>query len=249
MEIISMYNLKGGVGKTTSTHSIASALNELGKKVLVIDIDPQSSLTFLITDAELEVTTKDVLLDNKTLDECILVGESFDYIGSTLELTFAELELNAEYSKEYSLKRAIDASSLEENYDYVLIDCPPSMGVFTLNALTASDSIIIPCQCELLSLKGLSILFEALRIPTKKLNKNLKVRGILPTMLDNRKSVSKSIYDMIKESYDEHRVFTPIRTNSKLCDLGIEKKSIFEIDKKSNGAKDYMDVAKEIVNG
>ena len=97
-------------------------------------------------------------------------------------------------------------------------------------------------------MKGLSILFEALKIPMKKLNKNLKVKGILPTLLDNRKSVSKSIYEMIVETYDEHKIFTPIRSNSKLCDLGIEKKSIFEIDKKSNGAKDYMDVAKEIIN-
>lgn len=249
MEIISMYNLKGGVGKTTSTHSIAAALSELGKRVLVIDTDPQSSLTFLMTDAEIEVSTKDVLLDYKTLEECILVGDKFDYIGSTLELTFAELELNADYSKEYSLKRAIEASSLGDNYDYVLIDCPPSMGVFTLNALTASNSIIIPCQCELLSLKGLSILFEALKIPTKKLNKKLKIKGILPTLLDNRKSVSKGIYSMMLENYDEYKIFTPIRMNSKLADLGIEKKSIFDIDKSSNGAKDYMDVAKEIING
>ena len=244
-----MYNLKGGVGKTTSTHSIASAFSELNKKVLVIDMDPQSSLTFLLTDAEIEDTTKDVLLDDKTLDECILVGEKFDYIGSTLELTFAELELNADYSKEYSLKRAIEVSSIEDNYDYVLIDCPPSMGVFTLNALTASDSIIIPCQCELLSLKGLSILFEALKIPTKKLNKNLKVKGILPTLLDNRKSVSKGIHEMIIENYGDYKIFSPIRINSKLSDLGIEKKSIFEIDRKSNGAKDYMEVAKELING
>lgn len=249
MEIISMYNLKGGVGKTTSTHSLASALSELGKKVLVMDIDPQSSLTFMLTDERLDATTKDLLKESKTVEECIKVGDKFDFIGSTLELTLAEIELNQIYSKESILKLQIDNSSIKDKYDYFLIDCPPSLGIFTLNALTASDSLIIPCQCELLSLEGLNVLFEALKVPKKRLNPKLEIKGILPTLLNNRAGISKDAYEMLIENYSDYKIYTPIRTNSKLGELGIDKKSIYEIDKKSNGAKDYMEVAKEIING
>ncbi len=249
MEIISIYNLKGGVGKTTSTHSIAAGLSEFGKKVLVIDIDPQSSLTFMVTDCKLDATTKDILLDTKTIEQCINVGDKFDYIGSTLELTLSELELNSTWNKENILKQAMEISSIRDKYDYCLIDCPPSMGIFTLNALTVSDSIVIPCQCELLSLEGLNILFQALKVPMKRLNQNLKIRGILPTLLNTRAGISKDAYDMLLENYNDYKIFTPIRTNAKLGELGIDKRSIFEIDKKSNGAKDYLEVAKELING
>lgn len=249
MEIISIYNLKGGVGKTTSTHSIASALSELGKKVLVMDIDPQSSLTFMITNERLDATTKNLLKEDKTVEECIKVGDKFDFIGSTLELTLAEIELNQVYSKESILKNQIENSSIKNKYDYFIIDCPPSLGIFTLNALTASDSLIVPCQCELLSLEGLNVLFEALKVPQKRLNPKLSVKGILPTLLNNRAGISKDAYEMLVENYSDYKVYTPIRTNAKLGELGIDKKSIFEIDKKSNGAKDYLEVAKEIING
>ncbi len=249
LEIISIYNLKGGVGKTTSTHSLAVALKELGKKVLVIDIDPQSSLTFMITDEKLKATTKDVLLELKNVEDSITKGEQFDYIGSTLELTLSELELNNTYNKESILKNQIERSSIHENYDFCLIDCPPSMGIFTLNALTVSDSLIIPCQCELLSLEGLNVLFQALKVPTKKLNQKLKVKGILPTLLNTRAGISKDAYEMLIENYTDYKIYKPIRVNAKLGELGIDKRTIFEIDKKSNGAKDYMEVAREILNG
>ena len=251
MEIISIYNLKGGVGKTTTTHSLASALGEMGKRVLLIDIDPQSSLSFLIGNGNLNGTTKDILTGKKTLVECINKGEYFDYIGSTLELTLAELELNSTWNRENTLRQAFEDSEsyLINIYDYCLIDCPPSMGVFTLNALTASHSVLIPCQCELLSLEGLNVLFQALKVPMQKLNKNLRIRGIIPTLLNNRTKISKEVYEMIMEIYNSYKIFSPIRTNSKLGDLGIENKSIFQIDKKSNGAKDYMQLAKEFIDG
>jgi chromosome partitioning protein len=247
MEIISMYNLKGGVGKTTSTHSLASALSELGKKVLVMDIDPQSSLTFMLTDERLDATTKDLLKESKTVEECIKVGDKFDFIGSTLELTLAEIELNQIYSKESILKLQIDNSSIRDKYDYFLIDCPPSLGIFTLNALTASSDLIIPCECELASLEGLDLLLATLKTPINTLNPDLKILGILPTKLDARKKISKETYEVIKE--EQKNVFTPIRVNSKLSELGINKVSIFKHDPSSNGAKDYLKVAKEIING
>ena len=247
MEIVSIFNLKGGVGKTTTTHSLASALRELGKKVLVIDIDPQSSLTFLITQEEPSRTTRDVLKSSRKLRECITEGEIFDYIGSTLELVLAEQELSHTWNRENALKEAFIESNIENDYDYCLIDCPPSMGVFSLNALTASHSLIIPCQCELLALQGMDILFQAIKVPMMKLNKNLKIRGIIPTLLSGRTKLSKEVYEMLMETYNSYNIFSPVRINSKLADIGIEKKSIFQIDKRSNGAKDYMTIAKEFI--
>lgn len=247
MRIISFLNFKGGVGKTTSTHSIAAALNELKKKVLVLDLDPQGSLTFFSNDKKLAGTTKDILFGEKKLEDCIMEGSSFDYIGSTLKLSMSEMMLNSSYNKEHKLRIAIADSSIEKKYDFVLLDCPPSLSIFSLNALTASTEIIIPCECEVASIEGLEMLMEALEEPIKGLNPNLKIKGILPTKLDGRKNLSKDSYEALKETYDN--VLSPIRVNSKLGELGLEKKTIFQIDKNSNGAKDYLKVAKEIING
>lgn len=247
MRIISFLNFKGGVGKTTSTHSIAAALGELKKKVLVMDLDPQGSLTFFSNDKQLAGTTKDVLFHEKSIDECIMKGKAFDYIGSTLKLSMSEMVLNSSYNKEHKLRLALENSKVNDKYDFVLIDCPPSLSIFSLNALTASNEIIIPCECEVASIEGLEMLMEALQEPIKGLNPRLKIRGILPTKLDARKNLSKDSYEALKVNYDN--ILSPIRVNSKLGELGLEKKTIFEIDKNSNGAKDYLKVAKEIVNG
>lgn len=245
MKIISFLNFKGGVGKTTSTHSIGAGLSKLGKKVLLIDLDPQGTLTFFSTEDVIKSTSRELLFNELPLEECITKCGEFDLIPSNIKLAISELELNAHYGKEFRLKNAISKAKI--NYDYILIDCPPSLSVFTLNALTVSTELIIPCECELASLEGLDLLLATLKTPINTLNPDLNILGILPTKLDARKKISKEAYEVIKE---EHKnVFNPIRINSKLSELGLEKVSIFKHDPSSNGAKDYLKVAKEIVNG
>lgn len=245
---IAVFNLKGGVAKTTTVNSLAAGLVELKNKVLVIDMDPQSSLTYLLTEkgTRLKGTTEDILFQKKSVDECIMQASMYDYIGSTLRLTMVEMELNGKYNKEFILKKALVKSGIEKNYDYIIFDCPPGLGIFSLNALAASDEIIIPCQCELLAMEGVEVLFDALESPMADLNPELIIRGILPTMLDMRKNISKDVYELLNETYDN--VLPPIRTNSKLSELGINKKTIFEVDKNSNGAKDYLKLA-EVIDG
>lgn len=245
MKIISLLNFKGGVGKTTSTHSIGAGLNREGKKVLLIDLDPQGTLTFFSTEEKKEKTAKEMLFHECSVNEAILECEEFDLIPSNIKLATSEIELNSHYGKEFRLKQALE--DLDQKYDYVLIDCPPSLSVFTLNALTASTDLIIPCECELASLEGLDLLLSTLESPIKLLNSSLSIRGILPTKLDKRKKISKEAYEVLREDYEN--VFSPIGVNSKLSELGIEKKSIFMYDSSSNGAKDYMKVTKELIDG
>lgn len=244
MRIISLLNFKGGVGKTTSTHSLGAALSILNKKILLIDLDPQGTLTFfsLSEDQVIGNTTKELLFHEVDAKDCIISGAEFDIVPSNIKLATSELELNAHYGKEFKLAQALD--SLKGVYDYVLLDCPPSLSVFTLNALTASTDIIIPCECELASLEGLDLLLATLETPIKSLNPKLNLLGVLPTKLDGRKKISKEAYEVLKSDYD--KVLTPIRINSKLSELGLTKTSIFDYDKSSNGSKDYLDVAKEI---
>ena len=246
---IAIYNLKGGVGKTTTTSSLAAALGKNGKKVLVMDMDPQSSLTFLVSDRRkpLKGTMEEIYFGRKTVDECIGKGTLFDYIGSTLRLSKGEMELSGKYNREQIIKKAIGKSTIDANYDYVLFDCPPGMGIFALNAIASADSLLIPCQCELLAMEGMGILFELLEEPIENLNPNIEILGILPTRLDGRKALTNDAYEMLKMKYEN--VLEPIRENVRLSELGIDTKSVFEHDPKSNGAKDYMKLAEVILGG
>ena len=247
MKIISFLNFKGGVGKTTSAHSIAAGLKMKGKKVLVIDMDPQGTLTFFSKgERELNGDTREILFHEKTIGEAITNGEEFDFIGSNIKLATSELLLNNGYNKEQKLKKAIDKMAKDYVYDFILIDCPPSLSIFTLNALAASTDLIIPCECELASLEGLELLLDTIREPIEELNDGLNILGILPTKLDIRKNISKEVYEALKETYDN--ILPAIRINSKLSELGLDKTSIFVLDKNSNGAKDYMSVVEVILD-
>ncbi len=247
MRIISFLNFKGGVGKTTSTHSIAAGLNEKGKRILVIDMDPQGTLTFFSKgEKKLNGDTREILFHEKTIVEATTQGEEFDFIGSNIKLATSEILLNNGYNKEQKLKKAIDKIPNNNRYDFILIDCPPSLSIFTLNALAASTDLIIPCECELASLEGLELLLDTIKEPIEELNDNLNILGILPTKLDIRKRISKEVHEALKETYDN--VLPPIRINSKLSELGLDQTSIFVLDKNSNGAKDYMSVVEVILN-
>lgn len=243
-KIISLLNFKGGVGKTTSTHSIGSALSIFKKKVLLVDMDPQGTLTFFSMEDSPNLSVWEVLAEKKDIENCVEKLEEFDLLPSTIELTLAELELNSSYNKEFRLKKAID--KIKDKYDFILIDCPPSLSIFTLNALATSTDLIIPCECELASMEGLNLLLKVLKSPIKHLNPELNLLGILPTKLDGRKKISGEVHEMLLNTHS--KVLPAIRINSKLSEIGIEKISIFKADKSSNGAKDYLNVAKVILN-
>ncbi|MBN1469401.1 MAG: ParA family protein [Fusobacteriaceae bacterium] len=249
METITIYIKKGGSGKTTTTHSLASALTELGKKVLVIDIDPQGSLGFLMSEEENLKDINDVMMNIATIDDSIIKARQFDYIQSSINLTKTERDLASIWDRESILKVALENSNIKNEYDYCLIDCPPDFGTLTLNALTASDSLLIPCQCEPMAIDGLNQFLQILEMSKDSFNPKLEIKGIIPTMLSNKIQVSKEAYEVLNNRFEEYGVFSPVRENAKLKELGVEKKTIFEISKRSFGARDYLKIAKELING
>lgn len=241
--IISIINFKGGVGKTTTTHCVGSGLKEIGKKVLLIDIDPQASLTFTALEGTPKMTIKDLLVDQRDVNDIIIETENFDLIPSNLVLNLAERQLNSKFGIEKLLKKSL--KKLEKEYDYIIIDCPPSMNLFTVNALYASDYILIPCETELLALDGLNLLVQTLEQTQEDLDIKIKNTVVLPTKLDKRKKVSKEICEHLKNNFRVTK--TTIRTCSKLNLLGLDKKSIYQIDNLSTASEDYRNLVKEII--
>lgn len=242
-KIISIINFKGGVGKTTTTHSIGSGLTMKGNKVLLIDVDPQASLTFTALNETPKFTVKDILVDNMNINKVIVETENFDLIPSNLVLNLAERQLISKFGIEKLLKRALE--KLEKSYDYIVIDCPPSMNLFTVNALYASDYVLIPCETELLALDGLNLLIQTLEQTQEDLEVKIKNTLVLPTKLDKRKKVSKEIFEHLKENFKTTK--TTIRTCSKLNLLGLDKKSIYQIDSQCTASEDYKNLVEEIV--
>lgn len=241
--IISVINFKGGVGKTTTTHSIGAGLTRAGKKVLLIDIDPQGSLTFASLKEQPKYTINDVILSKTNINNVITKTSNFDLIPSHLILNFAESQLHSEYGAERILKKALE--KLEERYDYIIIDCPPSMNIFTINALYSSSSVLIPCETEMFALDGLNLLIQMLEQTEEKLDIKIKNTYVLPTKLDKRIKMSKELEEYLKATFKATK--TTIKTCSKLKLIAVDKKSIFEIDEKATGAKDYSDLVKEII--
>lgn len=242
-KIISIINFKGGVGKTTTTHCVGAGLKEKGKKVLLIDIDPQASLTFTAIEDVPKFTIKDILVDQKDINKVIVETENFDLIPSNLVLNLAERQLSSKFGTEKLLKKAL--KRLESVYDYIIIDCPPSMNLFTVNALYASDYVLIPCETELLALDGLNLLVQTLEQTQEDLDITIKNTVVLPTKLDKRKKVSKEIWEHLKNNFRSTE--TTIRTCSKLNLLGLDKKSIYQIDGTSSAAVDYRSLVEEIM--
>ncbi|MDX8336115.1 AAA family ATPase [Candidatus Cetobacterium colombiensis] len=241
--IVSIINFKGGVGKTTTTHCIGSGLTLQNKKVLLIDTDPQASLTFTALSETPKLTIKDILVDQKNINDVIIETENFDLIPSNLILNLAERQLNSKFGTEKLLKKALN--KLEKTYDYIIIDCPPSMNLFTINALYASDYVLIPCETELLALDGLNLLIQTLEQTEEELDVKIKNTLVLPTKLDKRKKVSKEIYEHLKENFKTTE--TTIRTCSKLNLLGLNKDSIYQIDSSCTATIDYKNLVGEII--
>lgn len=247
--MIALANQKGGVGKTTSSVNLSSSLAFLGKKVLLVDIDPQGNASsgVGVNKGEIEHCIYDVLVDDVAIQDVLQKTEldNLNVIPATIQLAGAEVELVPAISREIRLKKAID--SIRDDYDYVIIDCPPSLGLLTLNALTAADSVLIPVQCEYYALEGLSQLLNTIRIVQKHLNEDLQIEGVLLTMLDARTNLGIQVIEEVKK-YFQNKVFnTIIPRNVRLSEAPSHGKPILLYDAKSKGAEVYLELAKEVV--
>lgn len=248
---ICIANQKGGVGKTTTSVNLSSALANLGKKVLLIDMDPQgnasSGLGIKRYDCQ-DNNVYHVLIGEKTLEETLQRTKNPNLVISTAnpDLVGAEIELVDMPHREYRLKSAI--ATISENFDYVLIDCPPSLGLLTLNALTSADSFLVPLQCEYYALEGLSQLLNTAGLIKKNLNPNLHIEGIVLTMFDTRNNLSHQVVTEIKTHFGEKVFNAIIPRNVRLSEAPSHGQSIFEYDGKSIGALKYLELAKEVVS-
>jgi chromosome partitioning protein len=248
-KIIAIANQKGGVGKTTTSVNLAASLGVLEKKVLLIDADPQANATSgLGIDVEsVELGTYQLLEHTIAAEDAIIQTSSpnLDLIPSHIDLVAIEIELVDKDNREYMLKQAI--THLKERYDYVLIDCAPSLGLLTLNALTAADSVIIPIQCEYFALEGLGKLLNTVKSVQKIHNEALDIEGLLLTMYDSRLRLSNQVVEEVKKHFDEMVFKTIIQRNVRLSEAPSFGESIISYDAGSKGANNYLSLAQELI--
>lgn len=245
---IAVLNQKGGVGKTTSTINIAAGLAKKGYSVLVVDLDPQANATsgFGVDKNILKQSVYTVLLDTAKIQDVLLSTrvQNIHIAPATTSLAAAEQELVPIQDRESVLKSALQ--NLPYAYDYVLIDCPPSLGLLCINALVAADSVLIPVQAEFFALEGLGLLMQTVQRVQAGLNPNLKLEGVLMTMVDTRNALSSQVIDEVKKHFGDYVFNTYIPRNVRLAESPSFGKTIFEHDKWSKGAKAYKQVVKEI---
>ncbi len=247
-KVVSIANQKGGVGKTTTAVNLSTVLAKRGKKVLMIDADPQGNATSgLGIDKDVNFSVYDVLVDDIEIENTVqqTMVKNLDVCPSNINLAGAEVELVSMMSREHRLEEKIN--SQKDKYDYIIIDCPPSLGLITLNAFTASDSVLIPVQCEYYALEGLGQLINTINLVKKHLNKNLEIEGALLTMFDIRTNLSNQVVKEVNK-YFENKVYkTVIPRNVKLSEAPSYGMPISVYDPKSKGAKSYDKLAKEFL--
>ncbi|MFW5998430.1 MAG: ParA family protein [Bacillota bacterium] len=245
---VAIVNQKGGVGKSTTAVNLGACLAENGREVLLIDIDPQGNATsgLGIEKAELEYSIYDVLIDGVEPKKVIKSTDldKYSILPANIDLAGAEIELVSMISREGRLKKVIN--KIEKDYDYIFIDCPPSLGLLTLNALTASDSIIVPIQCEYYALEGLGQLMQTVKLIQKNLNQDLEIEGVVLTMYDARTNLSQQIIEEVKDYFKDKVFDTIIPRNVRLSEAPSFGQPICIYDNKSRGAKAYRKLAKEV---
>ena len=242
--VISLLNHKGGVGKTTSTINIGAGMAEMGKKVLLIDLDPQANLTISLGIPRQKHTIYEAIRGESDLMP-YTYKPNVDVVTSSLDLSGAEMELINEAGREFIIRELIQ--QVIEDYDYVFIDCPPSLGLLTLNALTSSRWVLIPLQTEFLAVQGLAKIKQVIDKVKFRLNKQLDIGGVIATMYDSRRVLNRDVVETIHKHFGEKVFNTYIRENVALAEAPAQRKDIFEYQPKSSGASDYLNLCQEIV--
>lgn len=247
---IALANQKGGVGKTTSTLNLAAALARANRRVLTIDLDPQGALTLAlgVNPSTLNRTVYDVLVGQLPLTDVILQPKpDIDLAPATIDLSGAEVELLNEIGREHVLRNKIEP--VRPSYDDILIDCPPNLGLLTINALSAADRLLIPVQCQYLSFRGMQLLLQMVAKVQQRANPHLTIAGILPTLYDVRTAHSREVLEELRRTYRDLLIDIPIRTRVALADATAHGKSIFEFDGSSDVADAYARVAEVLIHG
>lgn len=247
---IAIFNQKGGVGKTTTNINLAACLALKGKKVLILDIDPQGNTTsgMGISKKGLEKTMYEILINDKLHPEDAILSTSvknLDIIPASVQLAGAEIELVQLEGREKRLKKALD--KIKKKYDYIFIDCPPSLGLLTINSLTAVDSVLIPIQCEFYALEGVSQLMSTIELVKKGLNPKLEIQGVILSMFDGRTNLSIQVVEEVKKYFKEKVYTTVIPRNVRLAEAPSYGMPITEYDPKSKGAEAYLEFAEEFL--
>jgi len=247
--IIAIANQKGGVGKTTTSINLSASLAEKGKKVLVIDTDPQGNTTsgFGVDKNDLEDTIYELILGECSIEDCIIkdVVENVSILPSNVNLAAAEIELIGVEKKEYILKKEVDW--VKDQYDFIIIDCPPSLNALTINALTTADSVLVPIQCEYYALEGLSQLIHTVNLVKERLNPDLEMEGVVFTMYDSRTNLSMQVVENVKNHLNQTVYNTLIPRNIRLAEAPSYGQPINIYDPRSAGAEAYMKLAEEVI--
>ncbi len=247
--VIAVVNQKGGVGKSTTAVNLGACLAELGKRVLIVDIDPQGNATtgVGVEKEDVEKCIYDLLVENQPIADIIVptIVDNLELVPATIGLAGAEIELVSSFSREVKLARALE--SVRDNYDYTLIDCPPSLGLLTLNALAAAEKLLVPIQCEYYALEGLGQLIETIKLVQNHLNRDLEIAGVIMTMFDSRNNLSQQVIDEVQKFFGDRVYRTVIPRNVRLSEAPSFGLPIMLYDPRSRGARSYQELALEIM--
>ena len=250
VKVIAIANQKGGVGKTTTAVNLAACLASLDRKVLLIDSDPQGNATsgYGFDRRELKKCVYDAIINETPMQEIIVHSnyKNLDIVPAKIQLAGAEIELVSMMNREGRLKKALER--VKHNYDYVIIDCPPSLGLITINGLTAASSILIPIQCEFYALEGVTMLMNTIQLVQRNLNPALKLEGIVMTMFDSRTNLSQEVVGEVKKYFKSKVYNTVIPRNVRLSEAPSHGEPVLYYDSKSKGAQVYLELAREVID-